>query len=126
MIRFVIAAIAALFITAAQAEIVSHPSGCPRRAFCGCGASVESFGRPIASLFTARSWLRFPRAEPSSGHAAVRAHHVFILREHISGSMWLVYDANSGGRQTRVHARSIAGFTIVNPHGGASYASAVQ
>jgi hypothetical protein len=40
-----------------------------------------------------------------------------LLRELISGSTWLAYDANSGRRQTRLHARSIAGFSIVKPHG---------
>ena len=35
----------------------------------------------------------------------------------ISGSTWLVYDANSGRHRTRIHARSIASFRIVNPRG---------
>lgn len=35
---------------------------------------------------------------------------------HLGGSTWLAYDANSGGHATRIHARSIAGYTIVNPH----------
>ena len=29
-----------------------------------------------------------------------------------------VYDANSGGRRTRLHVRSLTGFAVVNPHGG--------
>lgn len=99
------------------AQILSHPSGCPRRAFCGCGASVEVFGRPIRNLFLAANWLRFPRAAPAPGMVAARRGHVFVLRRHISGSTWLAYDANSGGRRTRLHARSISGFAIVNPHG---------
>jgi len=48
---------------------------------------------------------------------AVRRHHVFVLLSPVSGSTWLVWDANSGGRKTRVHHRSIAGWAIVNPHG---------
>ena len=103
--------------TFAQAEIVSHPAGCPKRAFCGCGASVEIFGRPVRDLFLARNWFKFPRAEPAPGTVAVRRGHVFVLRQHVQGDTWLVYDANSGGRKTRVHHRSIAGLTIVNPHG---------
>jgi hypothetical protein len=99
------------------AQVLSHPSGCPRRAFCGCGASVEVFGRPVRSLFLAANWLRFPRAAPAPGMVAARRGHVFVLRQHISGSTWLAYDANSGGRRTRLHVRSIAGFSIVNPHG---------
>ncbi|WP_398471574.1 hypothetical protein [Tardiphaga sp.] len=99
------------------ARILSHPPGCPRRAFCGCGASVEVFGCPVRSLFLAANWLRFPRAAPAPGMVAARRGHVFVLRQHISGKTWLAYDANSGGRRTRLHARSIAGFSIVNPHG---------
>lgn len=99
------------------AQVLSHPLGCPRRAFCGCGASVEVFGRPVRSLFLAANWLRFPRTSPAPGMVAARRGHVFVLRQHISGSTWLAYDANSGGRRTRLHARSIAGFAVVNPHG---------
>lgn len=100
-----------------SAKTLAHPSGCPRRAFCGCGASVEVFGRPVRKLFLAANWLRFPRTVPAPGMVAARRGHVFVLRQHISGSTWLAYDANSGGRRTRVHPRSIAGFVIVDPHG---------
>lgn len=98
-------------------QIVSHPAGCPARAFCGCGAAVRVFGKPIRNLWLARNWFRFPRATAAAGMVAVRRHHVFVLERHISGSTWLAYDANSGGRRTRIHPRSIAGFAIVNPHG---------
>lgn len=98
-------------------QVVAHPSGCPGRAFCACGASVRVFGRSIRSLWLAASWFRFPRAAPAAGMVAVRRHHVFVLEEHISGDTWQVFDANSGGRKTRIHARSIAGYAIVNPHG---------
>jgi hypothetical protein len=98
-------------------QIVGHPAGCPARAFCGCGAAVRVFGRPIRDLWLARNWFRFPRANPAPGMVAVRRHHVFVLEHHIGGSTWLAYDANSGGRRTRIHPRSIAGFQIVNPHG---------
>jgi hypothetical protein len=96
-------------------RIVSHPSGCPRRAFCGCGAAVRIFGKPIRSLWLAANWFRFPRTSPAPGTVAVRKHHVFVLEHHIGGSVWQVYDANSGGRRTRIHARSIAGYAIVDP-----------
>lgn len=99
-------------------EIVAHPRGCPARLFCGCGAAVEIFGAPIRSLWLAANWLRFPRAPPAPGMVAARRGHVFVLRSHISGPIWLVYDANSGRGLTRVHARSIAGYAIVNPQGG--------
>mgnify|MGYP001608444868 CR=1 FL=1 len=117
MLRITIAVLTALFFTAsAQAEIIAHPVGCPKRAFCGCGASVEIFGKPVRELFLARNWFRFPRAEPGPGMVAVRRGHVFVLRSHVQGQNWIVYDANSGRRKTRVHHRSIAGWTIVNPH----------
>lgn len=96
-------------------RIVAHPSGCPRRAFCGCGAAVRIFGKPIRSLWRAANWFRFPRTSPAPGTVAVRKHHVFVLEHHIGGSVWQVYDANSGGRRTRIHARSIAGYVIVQP-----------
>lgn len=99
-----------------QGTIVPHPEGCPRKAFCGCGASVHLFGKPVRELFLARNWFKFPKASPAPGTAAVRQHHVFVLKEHVGGSNWIVYDANSGGRQTRLHVRSIAGYTIVSPN----------
>jgi len=103
--------------------IVGHPAGCPHRAFCGCGASVEVFGHSIRDLWLAANWYRFPRAAPAPGMVAVRRHHVFVIREVLGGNMVLAYDANSGGRQTRIHQRSLAGYTVVNPH-GSRYASA--
>jgi hypothetical protein len=103
-----------------EEAIVAHPSGCPARAFCGCGAAVRVFGSPIRSLWLAANWFKFPRAAPAPGMAAVRAHHVFVLEAYLGGNTWTVYDANSGGHQTRIHARSIAGYVIVNPRGGAA------
>jgi hypothetical protein len=43
-----------------------------------------------------------------------------ILQQQVSGNVWNVHDGNSGGHVTREHARSIAGYTIVDPSGGAS------
>jgi hypothetical protein len=100
-----------------EASILNHPAGCPGRAFCGCGASVRIFGKPVRSLYLAANWFRFPKANPAPGMAAVRRHHVFVMERHISGNIWLAYDANSGGHRTRLHARSLAGYTVVNPHG---------
>jgi hypothetical protein len=101
-----------------DARIVSHPAGCPGRAFCGCGASVRLFGRSVRELWLARAWFKFPRSAPAPQMAAVRSHHVMVLLSHVEGSTWMVYDANSGGHATRIHPRSIAGYTIVNPHAG--------
>jgi hypothetical protein len=100
-----------------SSQIVAHPPGCPRRAFCGCGASVRVFGHAVRELWLASNWFRFPRAAPAAGMVAVRRHHVFVLEAHLGGNVWQAFDANSGGRLTRVHARSISGYTIVNPHG---------
>ena len=93
-----------------------RPRGCPRR-YCGWGASLHIFGTIIPSLNLAANWLRFPSAAPAPGMVAARRGHVFVLERHILGLTWLVYDANSGRHRTRIHARSIAGFRIVNPHG---------
>lgn len=101
----------------AASEIVENPAGCPRRAFCGCGAAVRVFGKPLESLWAAASWFKFPRTAPAPGMAAVRRHHVMVLESDLGGGIWQVYDANSGGHATRIHAKSIAGYTIVNPHG---------
>ncbi len=97
--------------------IGGRPNGCPR-AFCGCGASLHLFGRIIPSLNLAANWLRFPRTAPAPKMAAVRRGHVFVLEQHIAGNVWLVHDSNSGGGRTHLHPRSIAGYAIVNPHGG--------
>jgi hypothetical protein len=96
-------------------QMLAHPSGCPSRAFCGCGAAVAVFGTPRRDLWLAAAWLRFPRTSPASGMVAARRGHVFVLRQHIQGNVWMVEDYNSGGRKSRIHPRSISGYTIVNP-----------
>lgn len=100
---------------AGAGRLLPHPVGCPRVAFCGCGAAVRVFGHAVRRLWLAANWFRFPRAEPAPGHAAVRPHHVMVLVRHIRGHVWWVYDANSGHHRTRLHPRSIAGFVIVDP-----------
>lgn len=102
--------------TAAARVVGGRPAGCPNR-FCGCGASLHLFGRIIPSLNLAANWLRFPRAVPAPKMVAARRGHVFVLEQHIAGNTWLVHDSNSGGHRTRLHARSIAGYAIVNPSG---------
>jgi hypothetical protein len=94
--------------------VSGRPSGCPH-AFCGCEASLFRFGRIIPQLNLASNWRRFPRTAPASGMAAVRSGHVMILQQHVAGDVWYVHDGNSGGHATREHARSIAGYTIVDP-----------
>lgn len=104
-------------------HILPHPEGCPHTAFCGCGAALEAFGHNVRSLWVAANWFQFPRAAPAPGMAIVRRHHVAILKEHVQGSVWMVIDHNGGRHQSWLHARSIAGYTVVNPHGG-KYAGA--
>ena len=94
-----------------------RPAGCPR-AFCGCGAAIRVFGRVVPELNLAANWLRFPRASPAPGMVAARRGHVFVLEQSLGGDMWMAYDANSGGSATRIHARSLRGYTVVNPHAG--------
>jgi hypothetical protein len=98
-------------------EIVAHPAGCPRSAYCGCGAAVRVFGHSVRELWLAANWFRFPRTAPAPGMAAVRRHHVMVLEADLGGGVWQVFDANSGHHLTRVHARSLAGYVVVNPHG---------
>ena len=100
--------------------VKSSAAACPDVSrFCGCGASLEVFGRIVPALNLAANWMRFPRTPLAPGMVAARRGHVFVLREHIAGKTWLVHDSNSRGRRTRIHARSIAGFSIVNFQGGA-------
>lgn len=99
-----------------RGEVVGgRPAGCPS-SFCGCGASLRVFGRIVPGLNLASNWLRFPRAAPAPGMVAARRGHVFVLEQHVGGDTWMAYDANSGGRATRIHARSLRGYTVVNPH----------
>lgn len=102
-----------------NAEIVAHPAGCPARSFCGCGVSLHVFGKVVreGGLAIAAEWLRFPRTAPAPGMVAARRGHVFAILKVISPGRVLAYDPNSGRHQTRIWERSIAGFTIVNPHG---------
>ncbi len=94
---------------------LAHPAGCPRTAFCACGAAVEIFGSPVRSLWPANAWYKFPRSSPRPYTVAVSHHHVFVLRSYVGGDRWLTADFNSGGHLSRLHERSISGWTIVDP-----------
>lgn len=126
MTRYLVAA-AALLLTCSSVDarprhhdtsavVGGRPAGCPR-AYCGCGTSLEHFGRIVPGLNLARAWYRFPRAAAAPNMVGVRPGHVLTLKEHVSGSVWMVKDYNSGRGLTRYHARDISGYTIVNPHG---------
>lgn len=101
-------------------EVVAHPASCPRTMFCGCGAASE-LGLSDRSLWLVKSWYKFPRAAAASGMVAIwGVRHVAVIREVHGDGTATVYDANSGGGLTRVHRVSLAGLTIVDPHGGGS------
>lgn len=103
-------------------RIVNHPAGCPGRAFCGCGVCIR-LGIPIATckklgLFLASNYIhKFPRTSMAAGMVAARSGHVMYIERLDANGNAVVYDPNSGGHATRVHTRSLAGYTIVNPHG---------
>lgn len=101
-----------------ESRIVAHPDGCPHTAFCGCGVALKVFGKPIRDLWLAANWFKFPKAEPAAGMVAVRRHHVFLIEAVLRPGIVLAYDPNSGGHLTRIHARSLAGYQVVNPHSG--------
>ena len=102
-------------VNGSRGQVVgSRPAGCPR-SFCGCGASIRVFGHIVPGLNLASNWLRFPRTAPAPGMVAARRGHVFVLEQHLGGAMWMAYDANSGGHATRLHARSVRGYAVVNP-----------
>lgn len=93
--------------------------GRPRQ-FCGWEAArylgLINNGRQNLNL--ADNWRRFfPRTAPAPRMAAVRpdGHHVLVLIRQIAGSTWFVHDGNNGHHQTNEHARSISGWTVVNP-----------
>jgi hypothetical protein len=114
-----VATVAVASVNGSGGRIVSgRPAGCPS-SFCGCGAALRVFGRIVPELNLAANWLRFPRTSPAPGMVAARRGHVFVLEQHLGGDTWMAYDANSGGHATRMHARSLRGYTVVNPRGGA-------
>ena len=118
-VALLIAALASLFLAGrASASTLSHPAGCPRVAFCGCGAAVEVFGRPVRDLWLAANWFRFPPASAAPGMVAVRQHHIVVIRQALPGNKAIVYDANSGHHMTQIHEVSLAGYSIRNPHRG--------
>lgn len=99
-----------------DAQVVSHPVGCPHTQFCGCGVSVKVFGYPVKELFAAANWRHFPTVAPAPGMVAWRWHHVFVIEQVLDANTVLAYDPNSGGHLTRVHSVSLRGFQVVNPY----------
>lgn len=102
-----------------SAEILPHPEGCPRRAFCGCGVALKLFGKLVTQggLAIAANWLKFPPADPAPGMVAARRGHVFLIEKVLGNGNVLAYDPNSGGHKTRRHVRNLAGYSVRNPNG---------
>lgn len=126
MLKIVVATAAILLGVTAHAEarskpyqrfvtkILPHPAGCPTARFCGCGV-MKKVGLKDRRLYLAANWLRFKRTKPRPGMVAARHGHVFYIVRVLGNGKVLAYDPNSGGRKTRLHARSLRGFTVVNP-----------
>lgn len=112
----VVEQVSAVAVSGDVRVIGGRPAGCPHR-YCACALSLRIFGRVIASLNLAANWpRRFASTAPAPSMVAARSGHAFQLLSHVEGSVWRVYDANSGGGKTRIHNRSIAGYRIVDPH----------
>lgn len=104
-------------IEAGSVIVGGRPAGCPRR-YCGCGVSLKVFGKIVPELNLAYNWKRkFPRTSPAPGMVAARSGHVFYIKEVIDHDTVIAYDPNSGNGLTRIHERSLRGYTVVNPHG---------
>lgn len=100
-----------------RGQIIPNPPGCPPVLFCGCGASIEVFGRSIRDLWLVDNWFRFPRAAPADGMVVLWPHrHIAVIRHYYGNGRALLYDANSGGGLTRVHVVDISNLVVVNPH----------
>ena len=99
-------------------RMLPHPEGCPRRLFCGCGAAAD-LGLHDRSLWLVAEWPRkFRQASPAPNMAGVAPsrHHIVVLKQQVSGNLWLVADYNSGGHRSRLHVRDISRYTVVDPH----------
>lgn len=98
-----------------KSSIVAHPVGCPRTKFCGCGVSLRVYGERIRKLYLAANWLKFKKTDAAPGMVAARRGHVFYIEKVLGRGMVLAYDPNSGRRKTKIHVRSLSGFTVVDP-----------
>lgn len=118
MRKAIAVALVLTFATPAIAESFQpHPQGCPRVRFCGCGVAVRVFGSAVRSLWPSQAWRKFPRSVAGPGKVAIWRSHVAYIEAIDANGNAVVYDPNSGGHRTRVHTRSLAGATIVDPRG---------
>ena len=95
-------------------QILPHPAGCPRSAFCGCGA-MNDLGVTDKRYMKASYWVHYQ----GHGTVAVWSHHVAVVEQMLGNGLAMLRDYNSGGHLSRRHVRSIAGARIV----GGSYAA---
>ena len=100
--------------------IGGRPAGCPQ-AYCGCGLR-KHLGLSDKRLNLADNWRRlFARTHAKPGAVAVRTYHrrgyghVMLLVRHVANSIWVVRDYNSGGGLSRIHTRSVRGYSFVDP-----------
>ena len=104
---------------ATNVQIVSHPAGCPRSLFCGCGVSVRVFGHSVRTLWPSSAWLKYPsvpRSAASGGMVGWYPGHVAYIEQVHGDGTATVYDPNSGGGQTRIQRVPLDIFhRIVNP-----------
>lgn len=104
-------------VPAVSPQVVgSRPAPCPRR-YCGCALSLKLFGVVKPALNIAENWKGFPRVDPAPGVIAAIRGHVLEVRRHIAGTLYEVWDPNSGRGLTRIHARDLSRYTFHNPHG---------
>lgn len=107
--------------TPAEATVVGgRPAHCPR-AFCGCATAMK-VGLSGSFWNLAANYKVLPRASCAPGMVAARRGHVFVIQSCNGNGTVTAWDPNSGGGKTRVHTRSLAGYTIHNPRGGNMYA----
>src|SRR3954465_8275017 len=84
---------------------------------CGCELSLKLFGKIVPDLMLASNWRKsFAPTSPGNGAVAVRPGHVLLVMDHVGGSIYRVWDPNSGGGQTRIHERNLAGWSFVDPN----------
>lgn len=93
----------------ASVTYLPHPSGCPSRAFCGCGAR-KHLGIDDVRLNLAANWLRY---YTGSTRVAVWRGHVAVIDRMTGPTTAMLYDFNSGGHLSRYHERDISRARIV-------------
>jgi hypothetical protein len=111
----------ATFISTADATVIGgRPSGCPAR-YCGC-ATARKVGLSGSFWNLAANYKVLPRTSCAPGMVAARPGHVFVIQSCHGNGTVTAWDPNSGGGKTRIHTRSLAGYSVHNPSGGNAYA----